>query len=97
MLEQGTAVCWKTTATGASLRGKIVAVVGVGRSPVEVCPELARAKFTQVKFSDRFSPRAYTNYLISREERSDHGTERTTYYLRRVERVEAVRECGRRR
>ena len=90
MLAPGTSVCWKTQLHSRSLRGKIVAHISPGTSPAQAAPELLGLQWNQVKFGDPQRPRNRDCYLICREERTDHGTERTTYYLPPVRVVHPV-------
>lgn len=94
MLSPGTAVCWRPSQKSAGLRGKVVALVHPGTSPAQVAPQILGLQCIQVKFGDPQRPRSRACYLIQREERSDHGTERTTYYLPPVHAVRPV--CDRR-
>ena len=90
MLPPGTSVCWKTQLHSRGLRGKIVAHISPGTSPAQAAPELLGLQWNQVKFTDPKRPRIRACYLIRREERSDHGTERITYYLPPVRVVQPV-------
>lgn len=93
MLSPGTAVCWKPSHQSAGLRGRIVAHISPGTSPAEAAPQILGLPWTHVKFADPRRPRARECYLIEREERSDHGTERVAYYLPPVRAVRPVCEA----
>lgn len=94
MLSPGTAVCWQAPRHQSCLRGRIVAHVKPGTSPIQVAPELAGLKSTQVKFGDPSRPRMQAHYLICREERNDRGTDQAIYYLPSVRMVAPVRGQG---
>ena len=91
MLPPGTTVCWTAARRHATLRGRIVAVVGAGTTPAQAAPEIIGLKTTQVKFSGLFKPRRYPHYVIMREERNDHGVDQCCYYLPLAHGVESVR------
>ena len=91
MMVPGTAVCWQAARRYAALRGRIIAVVEAGMTPVQAAPELLGLKTTQVKFSDPSRPRAQRHYVIKREEENQRGAWQVVYYLPPARCVASVR------
>ena len=94
LLKPGTAICWATTKTNCSLRGRIVAAVAAGTPPAEVAPELIGVKSTQLRFGDPRRPRCQDHYVVRREERNGRGVDHNVYYLPTAQSVQTVRKVS---